>query len=146
MQRAKDDGRTNYPSIVEKRKEYISAYRQYKGVLLKFKEAFPPSIYVITKAPKFGTNEEQEKTMLKSYKPFPNDNKSKEKSKKQLKDFTKYDEANYVNYLGKDLKQKLELTSSEAYSFAVLRQMLIFEPMAVNRNPNDTTPEQMRVG
>jgi hypothetical protein len=57
MQKLKDD-RTNYPSIIEARRKYLDEYRQHKSVLTKFKDAFAPHIYVITKAPKFIIDDE----------------------------------------------------------------------------------------
>lgn len=49
-------------------------------------------------------------------------------------------------YLDKNLKQKLQLTSEEAYSFSVLRQKLINEPMDVDRRADDTSDPDSRVG
>ena len=51
-----------------------------------------------------------------------------------------------MDFVGKNLKQKLKLTSEEAYSFCVIRQMLLNEPMDVDRRKDDTSPEEDRIG
>ena len=51
----------------------------------------------------------------------------------------------YMDFVGKNLKQKLKLTSEEAYSFCVIRQMLLNEPMDVDRRKDDTLAEE-RIG
>ena len=78
-------------------------------MLLKFKQAFPEHIYVITKAPKFDTDEDGDKVCTQPYIPFPKENDLREdlKGRKDL--------------VGINLKQKLKLTSEEAYSFCVIR-------------------------
>jgi hypothetical protein len=48
--------------------------------------------------------------------------------------------------MGINIKQKLQLTSEEAYSFSVIRQMLLNEPLEVDRNKDDNTPEEERTG
>lgn len=53
---------------------------------------------------------------------------------------------NQTELVGKNVRQKLMLTSEEAYSFAVLRQLLIDEPMDFERSQNDKTPEDKRLG
>lgn len=93
----------------ETRRKYQDEYRQHKSVLLKFKQAFPEHIYVITKAPKFETDEDGDKVCTKKYIPFPKEKDLREdlKGSKEL--------------VGVNIKQKLKLTSEEAYSFSVIR-------------------------
>ena len=52
----------------------------------------------------------------------------------------------YMDFVGKNLKQKLKLTSEEAYSFCVIRQLLLNEPMDVDRRKDDTLAENERIG
>lgn len=79
MQRLKDD-RTKYPSIVEARRKYLDEYRQHKSVLTKFKDAFAPYIYIITKAPKFVKDDEGNTKCEDEFMPF----KTKEELNKKL--------------------------------------------------------------
>ena len=51
-----------------------------------------------------------------------------------------------MDFVGKNLKQKLKLTSEEAYSFCVIRQLLLNEPMDVDRRKDDTLAEDERIG
>ena len=51
-----------------------------------------------------------------------------------------------MDFIGKNLKQKLKLTSEEAYSFCVIRQLLLNEPMDVDRRKDDTLAEDERIG
>lgn len=106
-------------------------------MLLKFKSAFAPFIYVITKAPKFAFDDEGNKFTEKSYIPFA--------KQKDLNEDQKNDEI-FKGFVGKELKQKLKLTSEEAYSFAVIRQMLLTEPLEVDKSNDDTTPDEERIG
>jgi hypothetical protein len=61
---------------------------------MKFKERFNPSVFIITRAPKFELDTDGIKQCVESYNPL---------------------------FDGKEMKQKLELTAEEAYSFARLR-------------------------
>jgi glutaredoxin 2 len=134
MQKSKDD-RTKYPSIKEVREKYLFEYRQHKGVLRKFKDAFASHIYVITKAPKFYVDDEGTKQCKREYIPFKTKNdidKKLEDSPKVKADLEKRDKT-LKTFMNQHLKQKLQLTSEEAYSFAVLRQMLINEPIELDR-------------
>ena len=116
IQKAKDE-KTKYPSIVEIRKKWLDEYRQHKSVLDKFQSTFADHVYLITKAPKFIINSSGQKVIKTEY--FGN---SKDKVR---------------------MTERLKLTKSEAYSFSVLRQSLIFEPANIQRNDGNKTKKEI---
>ena len=61
---------------------------------MKFKQRFNPSIFMITRAPKFEKDNEGITQCIESFTPL---------------------------FDGREMKQKLELTAEEAYSFAMIR-------------------------
>jgi ribosomal protein L19 len=79
---------------VELRKKFLEDFKLYKGTLMKFKERFNQSVFIITRAPKFNVDSEGVKKCIESYTPM---------------------------FDGVEMKQKLELTAEEAYSFSMLR-------------------------